>query len=426
MASSIDDEWRSYLSIHEQTNIGRIVSSIEKETVKQNNSNAEYANKTCVSKYEALFAEPEPGSPAGLCKPAVGETGGGIAPAAGEGSAETAEPYKLNISTKTKILYLNQPVDIHSIFWKINTLEYWRPDEGVVKKQIKIVSKTPEEHDEYSKKLESVSYYTENVIKHINNPLARTIKFKHEVKLTVGISKKDIINCRGKVKHAFYNCFAIIIRIRYEAAFREIHVKVFNTGKMEIPGVINTKLLDIIKRKTIEVMQPFVESRLEYIDNEHNDNVLINSNFSCGYFINREALHYILRTKYGIEAAFDPCSYPGVKCKFYFNNEVKDTRDQTGQIMQEDMGLKMSELNTTKKYTEVSFMIFRTGSCLIVGNCSEEVLLFVFEFIKVILINQKKNISIRNDGVVAKQKTTKMRKKNIRVSKTHFDAISAA
>ena len=31
----------------------------------------------------------------------------------------------LYISTKTKVLYLNQQIDIHRIFWLIPIIEYW-------------------------------------------------------------------------------------------------------------------------------------------------------------------------------------------------------------------------------------------------------------------------------------------------------------
>ena len=41
---------------------------------------------------------------------------------------------------------------------------------------------------------------------------------------------------------------------------------------------------------------------------------------------------------------------------------------------------------------KVSFMIFRTGSVLIVGKCSEEILYKVYNFIKKILISEYKNI----------------------------------
>ena len=59
----------------------------------------------------------------------------------------------LYISTKTKVLFLNTPIDIYNIFWKIPVIEYWKTEEGVVKKQMKIVSKTPEEYEDYKKKL---------------------------------------------------------------------------------------------------------------------------------------------------------------------------------------------------------------------------------------------------------------------------------
>jgi hypothetical protein len=324
----------------------------------------------------------------------------------------------LYISTKTKVLFLNQAVDIHNIFWKIPIIEYWRPMNGVVKKQMKIVSKTPEEFEEYTKKIVDVPYYIENIIKQINNPAARRIKFKDERKITIGLSKKDIMNCRSKIKNAFYNCFAIILRFKYDCAFREIHVKVFNTGKMEIPGILNNNLLDIVKQMILDLIQPHVDNQLDFIETDTEDNVLINSNFNCGYFINREKLHSILRSsKYKIESAYDPCSYPGVKCKYYFNNEIGfDVENQNGQVVLEDRMQKMSELGDNLKYTEISFMIFRTGSCLIVGNCSERILKFVFEFIKRILAEEYKNIHVANEEPINKNKKIKLRKKTILVS----------
>lgn len=324
----------------------------------------------------------------------------------------------LYISTTTKVLFLNQKIDIHNVFWKIPILQYWEAKTGVIKKQMKVVSKTIEEYEEYKARLESIPYYTENIIKQIDNPTARRMKFKDERKITVGLSKKDIMNCRGKVKNAFYNCFAIIVRFLYDKTFREIHVKIFNTGKLEIPGILNADFLTIIKEKILEYLQPHIEEPLDYIENKNNDSVLINSNFNCGYYIQRERLHAILRSeKYRIETAYDPCSYPGVKCKFYFNNELGfDSPYQNGQILEEDRRMKMSELGDNKKYTEVSFMIFRTGSCLIVGNCSERILKFIFEFIKEILKNEYSNISVDNDKQLVKVKKPKLRKKIIYTS----------
>jgi hypothetical protein len=331
---------------------------------------------------------------------------------------------ELYISTKTKVLFLNQPIDIQSVFWNIPIIEYWRPIMGVVKKQMKFVAKTEEEYMEYRKKLEGVSYYTENIIKQINNPQARRLKFKDERKLTVGISKKDIMNCRGKIKNAFYNCFAMILRFEYVGEFKEIHVKVFNTGKLEIPGVLNAELFTIVRDMILDTLQPFIPSELLFLENSHEDNVLINSNFNCGFYINREKLYSILRSdKYGIETAYDPCSYPGVKCKFYFNNDIGfDVALQNGRILAHERNMKMSELDDNKKYTEVSFMIFRTGSCLIVGNCSERILLFIFDFIKHILKEEYEKISVVSEEPVVKSKKSKLRKKNVTISNNYYES----
>ena len=328
----------------------------------------------------------------------------------------------LYISTKTKVLFLNQEMDIHTIFWKIPIIEYGTAKEGIIKKQMKIVSKTPEEFAEYKEKIAGIPYCVEHIIKQIDNPGARRIKFKDERKITVGISKKDIMNCRGKAKNAFYNCFAIILRFKHMGAFREIHVKVFNTGKLEIPGILNSGLFDIVKRMILETIQPHVSSPLEFIETDCEENVLINSNFNCGYYINREVLHSILRgDKYRIESAYDPCNYPGVKCKYYFNNELGfDSTKQTGQISPEDRRMKMSELGDNRKYTEISFMIFRTGSCLIVGNCTERILKFVFEFIKTILVCEYPSIHVVHDEPVNKSKKLKLRKKSIVVTNDYY------
>jgi hypothetical protein len=341
----------------------------------------------------------------------------------------------LVISTKTKVLFLNRAVDIHSLFWKIPIVEYWKPLRGVVKKQMKIVSKTPEEYEEYKSKLSDIPYYIENILKQIHNPEARRIKFKDERKLTVGMSKKDIMNCRGKVKNAFYNCFAMILRFQQRDAltgsndFKEVHVKIFNTGKMEIPGIVNKQLLEDVKIMILEILRTYSEpddvlDEIDFVENEKEDSVLINSNFNCGFYINREKLHSILRSdKYKIESAFDPCSYPGVKCKFYFNHEIGyDAKLQTGAVSKEDRVQKMSELNDNKRYTEVSFMIFRTGSCLIVGNCSESILNFIYDFIKALLQNEYIEIQTPNESGLTKVKKTKVRTKPVFMTQDYWQS----
>jgi TATA-box binding protein (TBP) (component of TFIID and TFIIIB) len=335
---------------------------------------------------------------------------------------------ELYISTKTKLLYLNQSnIDVARIFWNVPVVEYWKPDEGVIKKQMKVAAQSKEECAENERRLKETYYYTERIIKQIDNPIAKKIKFKDERKVTVGISTKNVMNYRGKDKGgAMFNCIALTFRFRNDAnQFHEIHVKVFNTGKLEIPGVLNTSLFDRVKVFILDTLRPFFEETIAFKDIP-SENVLINSNFECNYNVNRDALHSILRSdKYRIDTTYDACSYPGVKCKYYFcNKNGFDVEKQSGVILPEDSHLTVEELIDSKKYTKVSFMIFRTGGCLIVGNCSEEILTFVYDFVKKMLKNEYPNICVKTENLVeTEEKKTKLRKRKIMVSTTYFSDL---
>ena len=53
------------------------------------------------------------------------------------------------------------------------------------------------------------------------------VKFKDIRKISIGTCKKDILSYRSKKKSAFYNCFVLILRVKEDDIFKEIHVKVF-------------------------------------------------------------------------------------------------------------------------------------------------------------------------------------------------------
>jgi hypothetical protein len=328
-----------------------------------------------------------------------------------EFNTEAPKASNIYISTKTKIAYLNRPIDLKGIFWAVPVIPYAKPCSGVIKKQMKFNSTTAEELILIQEKLKDENYFEEYVITHIDNPSGR-IKFKDTRKISIGVSKKDLMSYRCKKKSAFYNCFVLILRMRVQNMFKEFHVKVFNTGKLEIPGVQSEPVFEMILNQVLETLQPHVAEPLGYKDNT-NETVLINSNFNCGFFVNREALYDILKFKYNIQAIYDPCSYPGIQCKFYYNPDVGL---QNGcQISEEN-----KHLYTNVK--EVSFMIFRTGSVLIVGRCDENVLMVIYEFLKIVLINEYKNICQKiikvggDDGVtLAKDKKKKVRRKNITI-----------
>ena len=71
-------------------------------------------------------------------------------------------------------------------------------------------------------------------------------------------------------------------------------------------------------------------------------------------------------------------------------------------------------------------MIFSTGNCLVVGNCSKAVLLHVFEFIRRTLDTEYAAICLPNESTVTKLKKKKQRKKTVNVQMQYYNTGSAA
>lgn len=316
------------------------------------------------------------------------------------------------ISTQTKIAYLNKPIDLNDVFWKIPVLPYQEEGVGTVKKQMKVNCTTKEEVKVLEEQLEKTTgVLIVDIISQIDNPNARKVKFKDVRKINVGLCKKDLTSYRTKRKGAFYNCFVLIIRLQDNHGYKESHVKIFNTGKLEIPGIQSSNYLYKVLDTLISILQPFCKETLEWKKDDI-ETVLINSNFSCNYYIDRDILAHRLKYEYNIHVVYDPCSYPGIQCKFYYN---EDNKLQDGVCHCEKKCDKKGAGKGSNQCLEISFMIFRTGSVLIVGHCDETILYKIYDFLKNILTIEYKNVKIDAPTKKTKPKVKKVWKKWILV-----------
>ena len=310
---------------------------------------------------------------------------------------ETPKCSPLYISTKTQICFLTvKKIALNELFWKIKILPYYKQQIGILKKQMKILIRSKEEEAELQTKLSKEKCVKVDEIKKIINPNSRMNKYKDIKKLNIGMSKKDILSSRRKKTSAFYNCIVLIIRI-FRETFREFHVKIFNTGKMEIPGIQKHEDQAILFEKIIEFMQPYFSEKIEISPKVIT--VLINSNFSCNFYINRNNLYNLLKYKYNINSIYDPCSYPGIQAKFYFKNKITDGICHCKQASKRK-----------KCCSNVSCMFFRTGSVLIVGNSNERNIYEIYNYIKNILTTECLEIST----LFVPNKQKKEKKKKIR------------
>ena len=289
----------------------------------------------------------------------------------------------LNISTKSKILFLNKHLDLNYIFWKLNVIDYDTEYEGIIKKQIKFNFLDKSEVIDFEEKIKKEKNVTTKILNKVDNPSGR-VKFKDVRKIDVGFSTNDILNSKKKSKSAFYNCIVVIYRKKYNEKFKEFHIKIFNSGKIKIPGIQSENMLEVCKDIIIGFIQPLYKEVINEIK-EKRELVLVNSNFNCGYYLNRELLVQLLKTKYNIKCGMDSCSYPGIQCKYKLKTNI-----------------------------EISFMIFRTGSVLIAGKCNDEELNTIYLFLKQMFHDEYLNIHEQQSELekMEKEKTNKNKKKS--------------
>lgn len=298
----------------------------------------------------------------------------------------------LKISTKSKIVYLNQRFNLDKLFWMVPIVDYDSENNGVIKKQMKFNFTCSEKVKEFEDKFKDQHCAKCKILNQVNNPSGRVI-FKDVRKVDIGYCKNDLLKPNKPSKSAFYNCFVIIFRKYYKGVFREFHAKLFNSGKVEIPGIQEDEMLEESVSFLIDTIQPYCSEILCEVK-EKRELVLVNSNFNCQYYLDRELLLDILKTKYKIKCNMDSCSYPGIQCKYKFTDGGSEK--------------------------EVSFMIFRTGSVLIVGKCNDQQLNTIYQFLVKVFHDEYANICEEQSELEIMEKEKVREKKRTRKGLTIY------
>jgi len=323
----------------------------------------------------------------------------------------------LHISTQTVIYKLNKPIPVYSIFWQLPVLPYTTAQEGIVKKQCRFELETKDEYTQLLDDLKAVNTQNEYVKMKIQRERHQDIDdqpetaqkkkpFKDIRKISIGVSHKDIIHYNGKETLGFRNCISLTLRLLIEEQFHEFDVKVFKTGSIKICGVTYDDYIDKILKQVVLVLKPFVLPTCNENGQEEELAVcldkfqrsFINSNFECGFLMDRDKFHCILKKQYKWSSKLDTGINQGLKCKLYYN----------------DCG----ELTTSKSDVfnqKVWCTFFRTGSVNLCGKCSATVLQRLYDMVAQILREQYTTIfqAVLPNQVSKKRKSNKQFKKAI-------------
>ena len=149
---------------------------------------------------------------------------------------------------------------------------------------------------------------------------------------TKGLKIKQISDKKANKKKVFFNQITILISIDNHDA----NIKLFNNGSISMTGLKSEKigikaveyLISLIKIAKMDENNETIYAVNNKDECKLNDFkiVLINSDFYAGFEIKRSELHQLLINDYNIFSSYEPCIYPGVNSKFYWNKEYLNNK----------------------------------------------------------------------------------------------------
>ena len=143
--------------------------------------------------------------------------------------------------------------------------------------------------------------------------------------------------------------------------------------------------------------------------------VLINSDYYLGFEIKRDVLQNLLCDEYNIFSSYEPCIYPGVNSKYYFNHQYVNNMYE-GKCYCDVFCNGKGSGNGNGDCKKVTIAIFQSGSIIITGARDMEQIKCAHKFINTIIDDnydaiKKDEISFIN--VNEKKKIIKLKKENI-------------
>jgi TATA-box binding protein (TBP) (component of TFIID and TFIIIB) len=374
------------------------------------------------------------------------------------------EPSELKISTMTCLCLLNTEIDLDTLsrFVKVyskNDEIITKGDGGVVYveyfmllprgqycgKKAQIKKKELQINSKIKKMLDSNETYKTSSFGDLNYQEPDPSKSKKR--------KKKVIK-----KRQFENQATLIFHFNND---RYVNIKVFNNGKIQMTGVrsneeahtVMYRLIEIIKETKVkqiewdnlltDYMNPvkneyiytkinnvskimryimidgvsnWIETEDDCLDEFENnkpvipdnskiklsnfETVMINSNYSVGFNIDRAKLHLLLKRKYNIYATLES-TYQAVKSYYFFNTE-NPTQNGVCKCDVPCFVIKEQHKDVVPPCTQVTIAVFRTGSIIITGGCTIEQTQEAYHFINSVIKDNYSIIYQENDIITQK------------------------
>ena len=176
---------------------------------------------------------------------------------------------------------------------------------------------------------------------------------------------------------------------------KNVNVKLFNNGKIQMTGLkyldhglkVLEKLIPIIKSlDSTNELKIFNHSDISF---QPMNIVLINSDFDIKYKIQRDILHREI-VDAGMYSSYEPCIYPGVNIKYFFNSNQSDGICKCSSMCN-GKGDGCSDGGCKK----ITVAVFKSGKIIITGARSNEQLEIAYHFITKFINDRKDKVELK-------------------------------
>ena len=174
-----------------------------------------------------------------------------------------------------------------------------------------------------------------------------------------------------------------------------VNVKLFNNGKIQMTGLKYEDHGIKVLHKLIPYIQELDSTNEHKVFTQREitckpmNIVLINSDFDIKYSIQRDVLHREILDA-GLYSSYEPCIYPGVNIKYYFNaNQSNGICKCTSMCNGKGDGLSDGGCK------RITVAVFKSGKIIITGARSREQLELSYHFITNFINGQRVKIELR-------------------------------
>jgi len=209
-----------------------------------------------------------------------------------------------------------------------------------------------------------------------------------------GINNKKFSEKKKACKKYFYNQLTIHIFSSLKKNNR-VNVKIFNNGRIQMTGINSDKIGEETMKVVIQELNVFYNNKEIFSNPDEEiksvgslETVLINSDFNINSPIKREILHRLI-VKDNYLSSYEPCNYPGVNIKYYYNPLI----DNKGICECECPCNGKGKDNTCKRIT---IAVFKSGSIIITGGRNKKHIQVAYEFITNFIEKNKEEVLVTN------------------------------